>query len=131
MLVAEDNAVNQKLAARMLEKLGCRIDIAANGKEAVQMASSIDYDLVLMDCQMPELDGYAATREIRQVVTSRHLLIIAMTANAMEGDREKCLAAGMDDYVSKPMKLEVVRDVISRWLNLQSAVPAAHQEASH
>ena len=131
VLVAEDNAVNQKLAARMLEKLGCRIDIAANGKEAVQMASSIDYDLVLMDCQMPELDGYAATREIRQVVTSRHLPIIAMTANAMEGDREKCLAAGMDDYVSKPMKLEVVRDVISRWLNLQSAVPAAHQEASH
>jgi two-component system sensor histidine kinase/response regulator len=131
VLVAEDNAVNQKLAARMLEKLGCRIDIAANGKEAVQMASAIDYDLVLMDCQMPELDGYAATREIRQVVTSRQLPIIAMTANAMEGDREKCLAAGMDDYVSKPMKLEVVRDVISRWLNLQPAAPAAHQEASH
>ncbi len=131
VLVAEDNAVNQKLAARMLEKLGCRIDIAANGKEAVQMASAIDYDLVLMDCQMPELDGYAATREIRQVVTRRHLPIIAMTANAMEGDREKCLAAGMDDYVSKPMKLEVVRDVISRWLNLQPAALATHQEANH
>ncbi len=119
VLVAEDNAVNQKLAARMLEKLGCRVDIAANGKEAVQMVGAINYDLVLMDCQMPELDGYQATQQIRQIVVGRHLPIVAMTANAMEGDREKCLAAGMDDYVSKPMKLDAVRGVISRWLNLQ------------
>ncbi len=128
VLVAEDNAVNQKLAARMLEKLGCRVDIAANGKEAVQMAGTIDYDLVLMDCQMPELDGYQATQEIRQIMPGRYVPIVAMTANAMEGDREKCLAAGMDDYVSKPMKLEVVRDAVTRWLNLQ---PAAQTTPLH
>ncbi len=130
VLVAEDNAVNQKLAARMLEKLGCRVDIAANGKEAVQMVGAINYDLVLMDCQMPELDGYQATQQIRQIVVGRHLPIVAMTANAMEGDREKCLASGMDDYVSKPMKLESVRAVISRWMNLQPAVQTPPLHAS-
>jgi CheY-like chemotaxis protein len=120
VLVCEDNAVNQKLAARMLEKMGCRIDVAANGKEAVSMALAMPYDLVLMDCQMPEMDGYQATQEIRIRMGERHVPILAMTANAMQGDRDKCIAAGMDDYISKPMKIEALRDALNRWL--QTAV---------
>jgi CheY-like chemotaxis protein len=116
VLVVEDNAVNQKLVSRMLEKLGCKFDMAANGNEAVGMALNMHFDLVLMDCQMPELDGYDATREIRRRMGHQRLPIVAMTANAMQGDRDKCLAAGMDDYISKPMKLEDVRDTLTRWL---------------
>jgi len=106
VLVVEDNVINQKVVVRLLEKLGCRIEVAANGQEALTMLAQMAYDLVLMDCQMPEMDGFAATAAIRQreAHTEQHVPITAMTANAMQGDRERCLAVGMDDYMCKPVK---------------------------
>ena len=104
LLLAEDNAVNQKLAVRLLERMGYTADIAGDGLEAIDALEARDYDVVLMDVQMPELDGLEATRRIRAPMAGPPLTIIAMTANAMEGDRETCLAAGMDDYVSKPIR---------------------------
>jgi signal transduction histidine kinase/ActR/RegA family two-component response regulator len=116
ILVAEDNIMNQRMAVRLLEKLGCRVDVAANGVEAVNRVEKFSYDLVLMDCQMPEMDGYEATAEIRRREgASRHTPIIAMTAHAMLGDREKCLGVGMDDYMAKPIKKEMVLEMIMKW----------------
>ena len=106
ILLAEDNVVNQKLARRLLERMGYMIDLAENGLEAIESVARADYDLVLMDVQMPELDGLEATRRIRARWPERPMRIVAMTANAMEGDRETCLAAGMDDYLSKPIRPE-------------------------
>jgi len=126
VLVAEDNGVNQLVATKLLEYLGGRVDIAPNGRDAVRMAGSEAYDLVLMDCQMPELDGYEATAEIRRLEgESSRVPIIAMTANAMSGDRERCLAAGMDDYVTKPIKLSCLSGVLERWLHTEAAVVPA------
>jgi signal transduction histidine kinase/CheY-like chemotaxis protein/HPt (histidine-containing phosphotransfer) domain-containing protein len=149
ILVADDHSVNQQLAELMLEKMGHRVDVVGNGQEAVEAVFRQSYDVVFMDCQMPDMDGYEATREIRkresfnvtretnqqerpvpseklatsdQRRTGAHIPIIAMTANAMQGDREKCLAAGMDDYLSKPIKAEEIATVLSRWLRRSETI---------
>jgi CheY-like chemotaxis protein len=113
ILLAEDNAVNQMVAMRILEKLGYRADIAANGIQVLGALRSRPYDVVLMDVQMPEMDGLEATRRIR-TMPGRQPYIIAMTAHAMKGDREECLAAGMNDYVSKPVRIEELQAAILR-----------------
>ena len=115
--MAEDNEVNQLLAVRMLERRGYRVGLVANGREAVDAVAEGGYAMVFMDCQMPELDGYAATREIRATEESRgvHTPIVAMTANSMSGDRERCLAAGMDDYLSKPLDARAFEASLKRW----------------
>jgi CheY-like chemotaxis protein len=123
ILIVEDNAANLKVAVRMVERLGYRADVAGNGSEALHVLGQVHYDAVLMDCQMPEMDGYEATREIRRGEDDgRHLPIIAMTASAMAGDRERCLAAGMDDYISKPVKLHIVAAVLERWLGVDGEI---------
>jgi len=113
VLVAEDNIVNQKVASRLLEKLGCHVGVVANGREAVEMTSKFPYALILMDCQMPEMDGFEATQAIRQMET--YTPIIALTANAMQGDRERCLRAGMNDYLSIPVTPEGLRNMLEKW----------------
>jgi two-component system sensor histidine kinase/response regulator len=122
VLVAEDNVVNQKVALRQLQKLGYSADAVANGLEVLHVIKQIPYDVVLMDCQMPELDGYEATRLIRSEEYKNQkglpLYIIAMTANALAGDREECLRAGMDDYISKPVRMEELDEAIERGLNI-------------
>ena len=116
-LIAEDNVVNQRVAVRMLEKLGLRADVAANGREAVQLFEMSPYDLILMDCQMPEMDGYEACRQIRRRQSpTQHAVILAMTAEAMNGAREHCLATGMDDYISKPVRLEDLARILNKSL---------------
>ena len=119
VLLAEDNAINQLVAVRMLEQRGFRVDVAANGRDAVQMHAAGDYDLILMDCQMPELDGYAATAEIRAgEAPDTHIAIIALTANTLKGDRERCLAAGMDSYLGKPLRATDLDAAIAQALAL-------------
>jgi CheY-like chemotaxis protein len=116
VLVAEDNVFNQKVVVAMLATIGYRADVVASGAEAVDAVSRIDYGAVLMDCHMPEMDGFEATVEIRRREgSSRHTPIIAVTAAAIEGDRERCFAAGMDDYLSKPVSLEELDSALERW----------------
>jgi signal transduction histidine kinase/DNA-binding response OmpR family regulator len=116
ILVAEDNLVNQRLAARMLEKAGHLVDVVSNGQEAITTLDGRSYDLVLMDCQMPQMDGFEATRAIRAAEkgTDRHVPIVALTANAMQGDREACFAAGMDEYLAKPFTKHTLMAVLER-----------------
>jgi signal transduction histidine kinase/CheY-like chemotaxis protein len=131
VLLVEDNRVNQEVAKRMLAKYGITPELAVNGVEALQRLESSAYDLVLMDCQMPVLDGYQATESFRSKEASAsqsRLPIIAMTANAMPGDREKCLAAGMDDYISKPVQLDALYLVLNRYLKPKGE-PALNKEA--
>jgi CheY-like chemotaxis protein len=118
ILLVEDNRVNQKLLARMLESRNCTTIIAENGKQAVDRFEAEEFDMILMDCQMPVLDGYRATAAIRALEESLGVRtpIVALTANAMVGDRERCLAAGMDDYLSKPVHREELDNTLVRWL---------------
>ena len=120
ILLVEDNPINQMVAQKMLEKLGLKADVANNGVEALKRLEDEAYDLVLMDCQMPEMDGFDATREIRKAgiksVKLQDLPVVAMTANVMSGDRERCLEVGMDDYIGKPIQREVLADVLGKWL---------------
>ncbi|MGB3635393.1 MAG: PAS domain S-box protein [Rubrobacteraceae bacterium] len=121
LLLAEDNEVNQKVAVRTLEKLGYRVDVSDDGAEAVEAVSRADYAAIVMDVQMPNMDGYAATVEIRRRESEEggHIPIIAMTANALQGDREKALEAGMDDYIAKPVRAEELREVLGRWVSVE------------
>ncbi len=116
VLLAEDNAVNLKLGVRLLERMGCRVDAAGNGREAVQMADRLPYDLIFMDCRMPEMDGYEASRRIRSLPGDRpRVPIVALTAHAVKGAREECLQAGMDDYVTKPVRPADLERMLVRW----------------
>jgi len=115
ILLAEDNVVNQKLALRLLQQMGYRADLASNGAEAIECVARQTYDVVLMDVQMPEMDGLEASRRITAQWKPNHRpRIVAMTANAMAGDREECLAAGMDDYVTKPIRVAALVEALNR-----------------
>ncbi len=131
ILLVEDNPVNQEVARYMLQGLGCSVSLAENGHKALLAVEQNSYDLVLMDCMMPELDGYAATEEIRRrqkVGQLPYFPIIALTANAIEGDRDKCLIAGMDDYLAKPFKTEALMRVIKSWVKTASSIPIVPAE---
>jgi signal transduction histidine kinase/DNA-binding response OmpR family regulator len=133
VLLVEDNPVNAAIATRQLQRLGLTVEVAGDGRAAVEAVTAKPYDLVFMDCQMPIMSGYEATGEIRrrEAGTGRHVTVIAMTANAMVGDREECLRAGMDDYVAKPVKIDALRAMVERWApaaapaGLEAAAPAA------
>ncbi|UBF29532.1 response regulator [Kovacikia minuta CCNUW1] len=140
ILLAEDNVVNQKVTLKQLENLGYKADVAANGQEALQMMAQISYDLVLMDCQMPVMDGYDTAREIRSLEgDNQHTIIIALTANAMQEDRERCIEAGMDDYLSKPTSKENLAAKLADWGAILLAtrekmaleLPDRHQPSKH
>ncbi|MEZ4455852.1 MAG: response regulator, partial [Gemmatimonadales bacterium] len=116
VLVVDDNPVNQRVAARLTQDLGCIVEVAANGRDAIARASGGRFDLILMDCMMPEMDGYEATRAIRALESGHRTPVIAVTASAMPGDRERCLDAGMDDYLAKPIRSADLATVVRRWL---------------
>ncbi len=126
ILLAEDNLVNQRVALAMLRRLGCRTDVVANGREAVKALQNASYDLVLMDCQMPVMDGFEATRAIREkeaAASSPSIPIIAMTASAMQADRERCLLAGMSDFIAKPVQPGELAEMLARWLAMSRHNP--------
>ncbi len=137
VLLAEDNLINQQVATGVLRKLGCQVDLAIDGREAISGFKKHCYDIIFMDCQMPRMDGYEATKEIRRLETSssekNHIPVIALTANALSGDREKCLTAGMDDYISKPFDIKRIRKVLMHWLPDKLKVAAANppQQENH
>ena len=125
ILLVEDVLANQKVASSMLKQLGIEVDIAVNGKEAIDCWAKSPYDLIFMDCQMPEMDGYEATRSIRELerAQGRHIPIIALTANAMVAERQKCLDAGMDDHIAKPFKRDDLVSALIRWLDEAQSTP--------
>ena len=126
VLVAEDSPINQIVAVRMLERCGCGVDVVGDGRQALEALSRQRYDAVLMDCQMPEMDGYEATAELRRRENGDHRTpVIAMTAHAMDGDRKRCLDAGMDGYISKPMRRQQLIDTLREWIPPQTAAAAA------
>jgi signal transduction histidine kinase/CheY-like chemotaxis protein/HPt (histidine-containing phosphotransfer) domain-containing protein len=134
VLLAEDNPVNQQVAVAMLTSLGCVVSSVKDGREALQELEAKPFDLVFMDCQMPEMDGFAATRSIREGETkagprARRMPIVALTAHAMKSDREECLAAGMDDYVSKPFTKEDLRRVLAKWITEASVIPSQEKKS--
>ena len=132
LLLAEDNITNQQVALGILRKLGLEADVVANGAEAIAALESVAYDLVLMDVQMPKMDGLEATAHIRDpqsAVQNHSVPIVAMTAHAMQGDRERCLEAGMDDYVSKPISPQALADALARWLPGESAARPTNASA--
>jgi CheY-like chemotaxis protein/HPt (histidine-containing phosphotransfer) domain-containing protein len=131
ILLVEDNKMNQLVGSKVLGKLGYQFDIANHGGEAVSAVRERNYDAILMDCQMPEMDGYEATARIRCLEGSaRHTPIIAMTAAAMDGDRDTCLEAGMDDYITKPVRLEVVAAALERWVRQSQLEPTGAERAT-
>ena len=116
ILLVDDNPVNRKVAKRMLQNLGHEVEVAIDGECAVNAVSRADFDLVFMDCQMPVMDGFVATAQIRQLEGPRaRVPIVAMTANAMQGDRERCLSEGMDDYISKPVRRDALVEILERF----------------
>lgn len=118
LLLVEDNSVNQKVALTYLSRLGYQVDLAIDGQEALSAHAGGQYDLILMDCQMPNMDGYTATQEIRSREGEQaHTPIIAITANATDQDRDRCLQAGMDDYLSKPLEIEALKKTLTAWLS--------------
>ena len=129
VLLAEDNAVNQRLAVKLLEKRGHRVMVAGNGREALEALEKENFDLILMDLQMPEMDGFEATATIRQkeAANGSHMPIVALTAHAMKGDREKCLAAGMDGYLTKPIRPSDLDEVLRRYLPPQETAPTTRE----
>ncbi|WLT31832.1 PAS domain S-box protein [Geothrix sp. PMB-07] len=132
LLVAEDNPVNQKVAVRYLERLGFRVDVAANGLEALEACARLPYDLIFMDCQMPEMDGFEATVALRSQESQAgapRIPIVALTAHAMAGERARCLAAGMDDYLTKPLRLDELARVIQHWTQEPPMCPAPRDES--
>ena len=116
VLLVEDNAVNQRVAQKMLEKLGCRVVVAKHGGEALERLAAEKFDVVLMDCQMPEMDGYEATRRIRGQMGLAELPVVALTAAAFPEDLTRCREAGMNDHVSKPVTLEALSEVLRKWI---------------
>jgi len=131
LLVAEDNPVNQKVAVRYLERLGFRVDVAANGLEALEACARLPYNLIFMDCQMPEMDGFEATTAIRaweEATATPRIPIVALTAHAMAGERARCLASGMDDYLTKPLRLDELARVIQHWFQEPAMCPSPRDE---
>jgi phosphate/phosphite/phosphonate ABC transporter binding protein len=128
VLLAEDNMANQVVAVSMLKKLGLRTTVALDGIQVMTEFARVNYDLILMDCQMPKMDGYEATEKIRKMENNERIPIVALTANVLEGDREKCLAAGMDDFLAKPLKREELVAVLDRWLPLESRESEAKEQ---
>ena len=120
MLLAEDNAVYQKVALRILQRLNAEVEVVQNGAEAVAAAGRGQFDLILMDCQMPEMDGFQATAAIRAAESpSKRTPIVALTANAMQGDRQRCVEAGRDDYLPKPVRSDELRRMLEKWVKSQ------------
>ena len=116
LLLVEDNKVNQMVCLRILSRMDLSADLACNGAEALEMIDQDDYDIILMDCQMPVMDGFQATRHLRELPGAKSRIpVIAITANALAGDRQKCLHAGMSDYLSKPIKVDELKTLIEKW----------------